>query len=52
MQKMNKIIRLGSWSNSSANGGVYSIDGISPTLCVGCHSGVEPKILIVKDDKI
>lgn len=51
MQKTEKIIRLGSWSNSRANGGVYSVDGISPTLCVGCHSGVEPKILIVKDDK-
>jgi len=31
---------------SSQNGMVYNPDGISPCLCVGNHSGVEPKIIV------
>lgn len=27
------------------NGDVFDIDGLSPCLCVGNHSGVEPKII-------
>lgn len=30
---------------SQQNGMVYDPDGIAPCLCVGCHSGVEPKII-------
>ena len=31
---------------SQQNGMVYDPDGIAPCLCVGCHSGVEPKIIV------
>lgn len=30
---------------SEANGWVYDPDGIAPCICVGNHSGVEPKII-------
>lgn len=30
---------------SSQNGMVYDPEGVSPCICVGCHSGVEPKII-------
>ena len=31
---------------SRQNGMVYDPNGISPCLCVGAHSGVEPKIIV------
>ena len=30
---------------SRQNGMVYDPEGISPTICVGHHAGVEPKII-------
>ena len=47
-----KIEKVGKYyKNSEANGWVYSIVGISPTICVGAHGGVEPKILIIIEDE-
>ncbi len=34
---------------SKQNGMVYDPDGISPCICVGHHSGVEPKIIEYED---
>jgi hypothetical protein len=31
---------------SQQNGMVYDPNGIAPCICVGCHSGVEPKIIV------
>ena len=31
---------------SKQNGMVYDPDGLAPCLCVGNHSGVEPKIIL------
>lgn len=45
-----KIEIVGQIWKSLANGMVYSPDGLSPTLCCGAHSGVEPKILIIDED--
>jgi len=39
-----KIYPIGKIYNSEANGWVYHRGGVSPTLCVGAHSGVQPKI--------
>ena len=39
-----KIIPIGRIWKSEANGWVYHRGGISPTLCVGAHNGVQPKI--------
>ena len=37
---------------SQQNGAVYDIQGLSPCLSVGQHSGVEPKIMeIVYEDR-
>ena len=33
------------------NGAVYDVGGVSPTLCCGKHSGVEPKILDVRYER-
>lgn len=41
-----KCIVVGRCYNSAQNGNVYDTSGLSPTLCVGCHSGVEPHILV------
>ena len=30
---------------SQQNGMVYDPNGIAPCICVGCHSGVSPKII-------
>ena len=46
---MNKIIPIGKIWKSEANGWVYHRGGVSPTLCVGCHSGVQPKILVYEE---
>ena len=37
---------VGQCWKSSQNGLIYDTDGLSPTLVSGCHSGVEPKIII------
>lgn len=40
-----KILKVGNVWKSQMNGAVYDLEGISPTILCGCHSGVEPKIL-------
>lgn len=37
---------VGKIYKSQQNGMVYDPNGIAPCLCVGCHSGVEPKIVV------
>ena len=39
------IIPIGKIWKSESNGYVYHKNGLSPTLCCGQHSGVQPKIL-------
>lgn len=46
-----KIDIIGQIWKSLANGMVYSPDGLSPTLCCGAHSGVEPKIILIEEDE-
>ena len=41
-----KIIPIGMIWKSEANGRVYHRGGVSPTLCCGQHSGVQPKTII------
>lgn len=41
-----KVKVVGQCWESSQNGLIYDTDGLSPTLVSGCHSGVEPKIII------
>lgn len=43
--RTDRIIIEGFVWNSQQNGAVYDVGGVSPCLCVGCHSGVEPRIL-------
>lgn len=45
-----KIEVVGQIWKSEANGQVYLRGGLSPTLCVGAHSGVSPKIIEVYED--
>ena len=40
---------MGKIWKSDVNGLVYWWGGVSPTICVGCHSGVEPKITYIQD---
>lgn len=40
-----KVLTVGQIWRSNQNGQVYDPDGISPTICVGHHAGVEPKII-------
>lgn len=40
-----KVMRI--WQ-SRQNGMVYDPEGIAPCLCVGNHSGVEPKIIEIE----
>lgn len=42
---------IGSIWRSSQNGKVYATVGLAPTLCVVCHNGVEPKIIVVYEYK-
>ena len=46
-----KIEPIGKIWKSEANGWVYWSGGLSPTICVGAHSGVQPKILIIEEDE-
>lgn len=49
---MNKIKILGYCWKSQMNGAVYDVGGVSPTLVCGQHSGVEPKILDIKYERV
>lgn len=42
---MKNVVIIGYVYKSQQNGAVYDVGGVSPCLCVGCHSGVEPRIL-------
>ena len=44
-----KVIVVGQVWKSSQNGQVYDPRGVSPTICVGHHAGVEPKIIVYED---
>lgn len=44
-----KIEVVGQVWKSLANGMVYAWGGVSPTICVGAHSGVQPKIIYTID---
>ena len=46
LQYMSKIMVLGYVWKSQQNGAVYDWGGLSPCLNCGCHSGVEPKIMV------
>lgn len=46
LQCMSKIMVLGYVWKSQQNGAVYDWGGLSPSLNCGCHSGVEPKIMV------
>ena len=43
------IITLGYVYASHQNGGVFSIHGISPCIAAGCHSDVQPRILVIHE---
>lgn len=42
----NGVKMIGRVYKSQQNGGVFDPDGIAPCICVGHHSGVEPKIIV------
>lgn len=44
-QKSSKCLIAGKVWKSQQNGYVYDPCGVAPCLCVGHHSGVEPKII-------
>ena len=46
-----QCIVIGYVWRSSQNGAVYDPRGVAPTICVGQHSGVEPKIIEYKDEQ-
>jgi hypothetical protein len=49
---MTRIMTIGYVWKSQQNGAVYDVEGVSPCLACGQHSGVEPKIMeIVYEDK-
>ena len=43
--KNTSVNRLFQIYRSEQNGWVYNVDGVSPTITVGCHSGVAPMII-------
>ena len=45
---MPKIITIGYIWKSQQNGAVYDVEGLSPCISCGCHSGVEPKIMEIR----
>lgn len=49
-RKSLKCIVVGQIWKSQQNGMVYDPRGLSPTICVGHHSGVEPKIIEYEKD--
>lgn len=44
-----KCLIVGQIYKSRQNGMVYDPQGVCPCLCVGNHSGVEPKIILYDD---
>jgi hypothetical protein len=50
LSKINKCLIVGYVWKSNQNGAVYDPRGIAPTICAGCHSGVEPKIIVYEED--
>lgn len=47
---LSRCLVVGQIWRSRQNGMVYDPDGISPCICVGQHSGVEPKIIVYEKD--
>jgi len=47
-----EVLVVGQVWKSSQNGAVYNPRGIAPTICVGHHAGVEPKIIVYEDEGI
>lgn len=45
-----KCVVVGYIWKSRQNGMVFGPWGIAPTICVGQHSGVEPKIIVYEDE--
>ena len=45
-----RIRRIGQIWKSEVNGWVYDMRGLAPSLTVGQHSGVSPKILVYDED--
>ena len=44
------IIRIGQIWKSEVNGWVYDPNGCAPSLTVGQHAGVSPKIIVYEED--
>ena len=44
-ENQRKVERLFQIYRSEQNGWVYDVNGVSPTIMVGCHSGVAPMII-------
>jgi hypothetical protein len=51
MKNDERVIVVGQCWQSSQNGQVYDPRGLSPTLVVGHHAGVEPKIIVYEDEQ-
>lgn len=45
-----KCLIVGYVYKSQQNGQVYDPRGVSPTICVGHHAGVEPRIIVYEDE--
>ena len=45
-----QCIVIGYVRRSSQNGAVYDPRGVAPTICLGQHSGVEPKIIVYDEE--
>lgn len=41
-----RVLTIGYVYRSQQNGAVYDPTGVAPCLCVGAHSGVEPRIIV------
>lgn len=45
-----RVVVVGYVYRSQQNGQVYDPRGLSPTICVGHHAGVEPRIIEYEDE--
>lgn len=45
-----RCIVVGFIYKSQQNGQVYDPNGVAPTICVGHHAGVEPRIIVYDED--
>lgn len=45
-----KVMKVGQIYRSKQNGWVYDPEGVSPTICVGHHAGVEPRIIVYETE--